>query len=323
VYLEQYSSVGESSGTRMSQPLVSGSFRSVFLYDLCEEIRLDELRTLLGSPGAGREPRFRHLAPEYVRFERPPAVQTLEPVVLESGERLRCNINYYDYGVVSVEFELPFEFNWACLVESSGSWMTAPELEKRSAEIVRACQSRMGSAMVKPYDYQLTEDYYIIQIRPLLRVENMLTARELIAERGPAIAQIVRGETTPLSDEETAEVLNSRLSYFPNDLLIVGWTAALVYDSEESSAPTIQLLEYANSQLLEFRHYDHVLTLLLSQVYDAVSKGAGLLGRWRLAREAERLNTILLEVRELDGACRQFHQIFERYICRARISPGR
>jgi hypothetical protein len=283
----------------MVQPLVSGSFRSLFLYDLCEEIRLDELRKLLGSPGAGREPQFRHLAPEYVRFERPPVVETLEPVLLESGERLRCNINYYDYGVVSVEFELPFEFDWDRLVKSSGSWMTAPEVEKKSAEIVRLCQGRIASALVKPYDYQLTEDYYIIQIRPLLREAGTLSAAELIADHGPAIAQIVRGETTPLSADESAEVLHSRLSYFPNDLLVVGWTAALVYDSAESSPPTIQLLEYANSQLLEFRHYDHVLTLLLSQVYDAVSSGSGFLGRWRLAREAERLNTIQLDVREL------------------------
>ena len=50
---------------------VKGSFRSIFLYDLSEEIRLDTLRTLLGTPPASREPAFRHLAPEYVRFERP------------------------------------------------------------------------------------------------------------------------------------------------------------------------------------------------------------------------------------------------------------
>jgi hypothetical protein len=283
----------------MSQPLVSGSFRSLFLYDLCEEIRLDELRKLLGSPIAGREPGFGHLAPDYVRFERPPVVETLEPVQLESGERLRCNVNYYDYGVVSVEFELPFELDWARLVKSSGTWMTAPEVEKKAAEVVRRCQSRVRAALVKPYDYHLAEDYYIVQIRPVLREAGTLSAAELIADRGPAIAQIVRGETTPLSDDETAEVLHSRLSYYPNDLLVAAWTAALVYDTAEGSAPTIQLLEYANSQLLEFRHYDYVLSSLLSQVYDAVSRGAGFLGRWRLAREAERLNAIQLEVREL------------------------
>lgn len=275
---------------------VAGSFRSLFLYDLCEEIRLDELRKLLGSPGAGREPQFRHLAPEYVRFEKPPVIETLAPVLLDTGESVRCDVNYYEYGVVSVEFELVFETDWDHLVKSSGNWTTAPELERRSAEVVRKCQARAGSALVKPYDYQLTEDYYVIQIRP---GGPLLTAAELIARHGSSIAQIVRGETSPLSAEETAEVLQSRLSYFPNDLLVVGWTAALVFDTEEGSAPTVQLLEYANSQLLEFRHYDHVLTRLLVQVYDTVSSGGGVFGRWRLAREAERLNTIQLDVREL------------------------
>src|SRR5437016_1589514 len=184
----------------MSQMLVLGSFRSLFLYDLCEEIRLDELRKLLGSPGAGREPHFRHLAPEYVRFERPPVVETLEPVLLDSGERLRCNINYFDYGVVSVQFELPFELDWTQLVRSSANWMATPEVEKKSAEIARQCASRVASALVKPYDYQLTEDYYIVQILPLLREAGALTSAELIADHGPAIAQIVRGETSSLSN---------------------------------------------------------------------------------------------------------------------------
>jgi hypothetical protein len=69
----------------MSQSRVSGSFRSLFLYDLCDEIRLDELRGILGTPSAGREPQFRHPAPEYVRFERPPVVESLPSVQLENG----------------------------------------------------------------------------------------------------------------------------------------------------------------------------------------------------------------------------------------------
>ncbi len=285
--------------TAASDSRVSGSFRSLFLYDLCDEIRLDELRGLLGTPNVVREPQFRHLAPEYVRFERPPVAESLAPVRLEGGEELRCSINYYDYGVVSLEFELPFEFDWAELVYRSDAWMTASELEKKSAEIVGFCVNRVSSALVKPYDYQLTEDYYLIHIRPLPGESSTVTANELIARHGQSIAQIVRGETSPLSEEETSEVLHSRLSYFPGDLLVVGWTAAFVYDTAEGAASTIQLLAYANSQLLEFRHYDHVLTLLLAQVYDAASRGTGFLGRWRVAGEAERLNAIQLDVREL------------------------
>ncbi|MDQ6663331.1 MAG: hypothetical protein M3Z23_02935 [Acidobacteriota bacterium] len=278
----------------------SGSFRSVFLYDLCEEIRLDELRGILGSPPAGREPGFRHLAPEYVRFERPPVTEVLETVELEGGERLRCHVNYYDYGVVSVDFELPFESDWERLVDFIGTWMAAPEVESKAAQIVRSCGTRANAALVKPYDYRLTEDYYIVQLGPIRREDGgVLSAIELIAAHGPDIARIVRGEVAALSEDERAEVLQSRLSYYPNDLLVVGWTAAVVYDTADGAAPTIQLLEYANSQLLEFRHYDHILTGLLSHVYDAVSSGTGFLARWRLAREAERLSTIQLDVREL------------------------
>lgn len=284
----------------MSEPRVFGSFRSLFLYDLCDEILLAELRAILGTPAeTAREPQFRHLTPEYVRFERPPVAEALGPVRLPSGVQVRCTVNYYDYGVVSVEFELPFGYEWAELVKYSGAWMTTPELEKKAAELVRECQSRVASSLVHPYDYRLTEDYYLIQIQPLPDGVETLSASELIARHGASIAEIVRGETTPLSHDEAAEILSSRLSYFPNDLLVAGWTAALVYDTAEGAASTIQLLAYANSQLLEFRHYDHVLTLLLAQVYDAVSRGTGVLGRWRLAREAERLNTIRLDVREL------------------------
>jgi hypothetical protein len=61
-----------------------------------------------------------------------------------------------------------------------------------------------------------------------------------------------------------------------------------------------ELLEYANSQLLEFRHYDELLTRELEQVYDSLAGGrANIIRRWRLRREASKLLTVLLEVGEL------------------------
>ena len=81
---------------------LQGSVLVLIQFDVCEEIRLDELRKLIGSPSTNREPQFRHLAPDYVRFERPPATETVEAVVLDTGEHLRCTVNYYDYGVVSI-----------------------------------------------------------------------------------------------------------------------------------------------------------------------------------------------------------------------------
>jgi len=102
-----------------------------------------------------------------------------------------------------------------------------------------------------------------------------------------------------LSDAERNEVLQASMSYYPTDLLVAGWVAALVYDNPQGAAPTIQLLEYANTQLLEFRHYDDLLTPVLQDVYKSLERKGGVFRRWRMAGEAERLNTIRLDVQEL------------------------
>src|ERR1700735_3617565 len=75
-----------------------GSVLVLIQFDVCEEIRLDQLRQILGARTADAS--FKHLAPGYVRYQRPPVEEVLEPLVLESGERLEGDIKYFDYGVV-------------------------------------------------------------------------------------------------------------------------------------------------------------------------------------------------------------------------------
>jgi len=152
----------------------------------------------------------------------------------------------------------------------------------------------------KPYASWISEDYYIIQVDPMIDAGGrVLSAEELIRHCGDQIAQIVRGEETALSPAERHEVLQSSMSYYPADLLVVGWVGAFVYDTPAAALPIIELLEYANSQLLEFRYYDEVLTRVLADVYKQLDKKRGLWGKWKLAREAGNLNTIRLDYREL------------------------
>jgi hypothetical protein len=125
------------------------------------------------------------------------------------------------------------------------------------------------------------------------------SASQLLNSCGQQISQVVRGENLVLSDDERREVIQSAMSYYPNDLAVLGWNAAFVYDSAAGSETTMQLLEYANSQLLEFRHYDDLLTRELAAVYDSLERNSNFIGRWRLPREASRLQTVLLDVTEL------------------------
>lgn len=272
-----------------------GSFRFLLLYDVGEAIRLEEVRRILGSPAPGRGPSFRHLAPDYVRFEDPPVVEPLEPFVLESGEVLAARAHYYAFGVVSLELEYPFELHWAELKALSNRWISSAEVERQAGAAVSKLLAPIQAAIVKPYDSRLSEDYYIIYVEPVPGIG----AAELLNRHGRDIAEALRGELTPLAEEEVSEVLQGRLSYYPNDLLVVTWAASFIYDTREGALPAIQLLTYANVQLLELRHYDDLLTRVLAGVYERLEARPGLLRRWRLASEAERLNTIRLDVREL------------------------
>ena len=266
---------------------------------MCDEIRLEQLRAILNAPPAGREPPFRHPAPEYVQFARPPVIEIAPSISLGGAAPMCGRVAYYEYGVVSLKLELPFAGSWQDIIALSAKWMNSPDLEQEAEEELLRRLKKAAPALVNPYQERLSEDYYIIHLHPGQDGGRIVTGDRLIEECGNAIAQIVRGERAQFSKAELAEILQSRMSYYETDLLVVGWTAALVYDTLEGAASTVQLLEYANTQLLDFRHYDAVLTGVLARVYRFLEKKGGVFARWRLARQAERLNTIRLDVREL------------------------
>ena len=286
-----------------------GSVLVLIQFDVCEEIRLDDLRKIFGARTADAS--FKQKAPGYVRYQRPPVEESLEPLILESGERLEGQIKYYDYGVVSLVFELPFSGGWDTLVQLSCRWTSDTNFEALATRIVKQKLERAAPALVKPYAVDvetrdgvevqsnawLQEDYFIFHVRD---IEGAPSANDLLAANGDQIAQVVRGEMATLSDGERQEILQSRISYYPNDLAVIGWNAAFIYDTDAGAETAIQLLQYANSQLLEFRHYDELLTKELENVYDFLEAGGtGWWSRWRTARAASKLHTVLLDVNEL------------------------
>jgi hypothetical protein len=262
---------------------LTGRIRSLILFDVGEEIRLHQVRTILGVPEPDRSSPAVRPGPDYVRFERPPITEPIEGGL----------IKYYDYGVVSYEVDEEFCCDWKTLIAAVSRHVLDPSTEGKALAVVQPHVERIKRAVEKPYTEWLTEDYHFVTVTP-----GEASAQDLIARYGGEIAQIVRGEPLPLSESERQEVLQARISYYPNDLLIVGWSAAFVYDTPSAAAPTLQLLEYANAQLLELRHYDDLLTRVLAGVYPTIGK-RGMFRRWRLAADAERLNTIRLDVIEL------------------------
>jgi len=274
-----------------------GSVLVLIQYDVCEEIRLDILRGLI--PARTAQATFKSQAPGYVRYQRTPVAEPIEPVILQSGERLSGEIKYYDYGVVSMVFELPFAGDWENLIQLSARWTSDTNFEKLASRLVRQKLERAAPALIKPYRDEdwLQEDYFIFHVR---EIDGSPTADDLLSTQSNHIAQVVRGETATLSEDERMEILASRMSYYPSDLAVIGWNAAFIYDTQSGAETAIQLLQYANSQLLEFRHYDELLTKELENVYDFLEVGGtGWWSRWRTAKAASKLHTVLLDVNEL------------------------
>jgi hypothetical protein len=290
VALEQAS----HSDTPRPVPL-TGTVFVLIQFDVCEEIKLARLGEIISARTVS-QPSMKHPAPGYIRYQRPPVVEPIEPLVLESGERLHGEIKYYDYGVISVVFQLPFAGDWETLVRLASRWVWDIDFSAHASRIVKQRLERATPALVKPYKEWLSEDYFVFHVR---EIAELPTAVELLEQQGPLVAQIVRGERTRLAESESNEVLQSRISFYPNDLAVIGWNAAFLYDTAAGAETAIQLLEYANSQLLEFRHYDELLTRELEGVYTSLEQGTGLLRRWRMARSANALYSLLLEVMEL------------------------
>ena len=117
-------------------------------------------------------------------------------------------------------------------------------------------------AIHQPVWSDLTEEYFVFQIAP---DGPLPPPAELLAQHGAWLAGLVRLEDEPLSPQEIDEALKSRISYGPRDLFVAEWSAAFLLDQD--CGETLQIIEFANLQLLEFRFLDDQLDRRLGEAY--------------------------------------------------------
>ncbi len=176
-----------------------GSAVGLFLFDVCEEMKLDELRSILGARRLGEG--MKHAAGEQLFFERPPVVEDAQ---FPGDSRAQVRVKYYDYGVLSVLFEFPFAGEWQDLIALSSRWISETDLQTRAEALAKEKVQRTLSALIKPYDRWLSEDYFIFFMR---EITGNPSAAHLLGTCGQQISQVVRGENAVLSDDERREIL--------------------------------------------------------------------------------------------------------------------
>jgi len=298
-----------------SSPL-RGVFRILLLYDVAEAIDLAKVRELLGPRAASGAHGFPRRTPEYVRFEQPPVIEARVPLALASGEEVASWVKYYAFAVIAVEIEVPFACDWDELQASASRWMDVAELEPLAREIVSGRLNEIEPAVSRRNEDWLSESYLMVNLQEVARDGNeQCMALDLLETCGRRIVQLIRGESTPLAEKNVEEALRASLSYYATDLVLVGTSAALVYDRSDDAAATMLVLEFAKMQLLEFRYYDNLMSDLLTGIYSALDQKQNfLLSRWRLPRQSQRLNAIRLDVMDLteriDNSIKFFSDVY-------------
>ncbi len=107
---------------------------------------------------------------------------------------------------------------------------------------------------------------------------------------GDTIAAFLKNERMPLDEEEVRSTLSSYLKYGKDDITIVDWDGAFIFDSSADFASNIELFQIANMQLLRSRILDSELDHRLEKTVELMkmTKGAAPVIRSREVRRALR-----------------------------------
>lgn len=275
----------------------AGTLTAIYLFDVAEQIHVAALRRLLGGGPTARFP-SKSTAPAYLQYQTAPVVVEGDALGLPLIDGFRSRLKFFDYGVVSLALSRQFVGSWPALIAESQRYIENAALESQAEKAVRDLLGRCHEAVTRPRDTYLVEDYLVVGVHQL---RTPMTAENLLAAHGGDIAQLLRGESQQLSRQEQDEVLRNRLSYLADDLVVPTWNAAFVYDTEAGASAALELVEFANSQLLEYRYYDALLEAELARIYPALQRTSwwnNLIGRGTL-QAANQLHSLFIDVNEV------------------------
>jgi hypothetical protein len=272
-----------------------GYFRAFFVYDVADTIDLRLLRTV-GGEGVARAPlQLRpEASSEFIQYPTVPLIVRL-PDIAEYGAGMRAKI--FDFGVVSLRITVPFSGSWDAYASLARRLRRDPKLEARARAALEDVLTEIGPALDEPHD-ALIEDYFVLDVD---RFNEPVDASALTGGFAAQLAQLLLFEDRELVAAEEAEALRVAFSYYPDDLAIVQWDAAFIYDRAEGAEAIMDILEFANSQLAEFRTYDARLDEELDAIY-ALQPGRSV-QRFQRGREAagraDRVRYLLVDILEL------------------------
>ncbi len=247
-----------------------GLCHALYAYDVGSSIDLDALRQLIGAGLKDARLEHNRRVPKYFDYHPAPLaiVQEAQPPDLPGFTVNReVEIQVYDFGSVSFTYRLPVSgpletlLDLSCLLNADNPLLA--DSRQRAATLLNAIRS----AVFRPRLADLVEDYTVFQIE---EVRGPLDPATLHETHGQSLAQVLRAEHAPLSDQETTDALACRLSYERGDVTFIDWNAAIVFDRDADDVRAV--LEFANVELLEMRYLDRQLDDALDRAYETAMR---------------------------------------------------
>lgn len=94
---------------------------------------------------------------------------------------------------------------------------------------------------------------------------------QFLENHGAIIASLLKSERPALDEREVARTLATQIKYEKNDLAIIDWDGAFLFDPDEKDiAPAVELLTLANRELLRHRILDRCLDESLERIQKRV-----------------------------------------------------
>ena len=276
----------------------TGQITVFFLFDVAESVVLDRLGALLS--GAAEPARFapKQAMPSYVRYATAPLQIEGESLGCAHLQGFQVRVKVFDYGVISLSLSRGFSGSWDDLIATAHRLSADNVLESDAERYCRKVVDRIRPALDHPRERFLSEDYFVFSITAF---DSPASAETVLERDGHRIAQLLRAELQPLAAQERDDVLRHRISYLTDDLVVPTWSSALVYDTEGGAQATLELFEYANSQLLQFRYYDELLDARLARIYKELETKTAYNSWWprRYTKAARRVHALFIDVNEL------------------------
>ncbi|MEK7630310.1 MAG: hypothetical protein AAB432_02945 [Patescibacteria group bacterium] len=175
-------------------------------------------------------------APHYFEKTVPHQVMLKEEAVKVGGEKITFLLKGYPPEILLIQTSIPVTNIFHTDIFS---------LEEKVLEQAYKIFDRMGGKR------EFSEIYSVFT------VSNYTENPEIFTEKhAPIIASLLKSERFELDPKEVEYTLSNQIKYAKNDLAIIDWDGAFLFDPEGDFEPTIELLSIANLQLLRHRILD-------------------------------------------------------------------